>query len=495
MGTVYFVGAGPGNPELITLKGAELLKACDIVIYDRFVSTDLFRYLKDDCQKVFVGKEAGHHYKEQEEINKIIVESAKKYEKIVRLKGGDPFVFGRGGEEIEELKKNNIPFEVVPGVTSAVAVPESAGIPVTYRGISRSFHVITGHTKSEDNTLTNDYNTLAKLDGTLVFLMGLSNLKNITDRLIENGKYDKTPVAVISNGTMSNERIVRGNLSNIASKVKDAHITSPAIIVVGSTASFNFKYENIKPMSNIKVGVTGTKAMVEKLKLGLQELGAEVFSVCDLNICETPFIHKLEDELKDIEKYQWTIFTSQNAIKIFFDEMDKCKIDRRRLSAMKFAVIGSGTKKALQKYGYFADFVPSKYTTRNLADEFSKIVSRSDRILVPRALRGSEELTQVFKDKDIQYVEIPIYDVQGKLTENKDCIPDLDCLVFLSASGVNAFFKEINKNNIKLKNSVKIACIGEVTVNAVKENNFNADIVADISDANGLICKIKNYVW
>ena len=495
MSMVYLVGAGPGDPKLITLKGIELLKACDMVIYDRLASYELLKYLKYGCKKVFVGKEAGHHYKTQEEINKIIIESAGKYEKVVRLKGGDPFVFGRGGEEIEELQKYGIPFEVIPGVTSAISVPSSVGIPVTHRGVSRSFHVITGHTKSSENTLTDDYEVLAKLGGTLVFLMGLSNLRSITDKLIENGKDRRTPVAVISNGTMNNEKTVRGTLSDIAVIVHEEGIKSPAIIVVGDTAAFNFTSKDTKPLSNVKIGITGTGVMYEKLEIGLDRLGARVYSICNMNIEETSFIYQLGEELKRIDKYQWIIFTSQNAIKIFFDKMEKYQVDRRKLNQIKFAVIGSGTKQALQKYGYFADFVPKIYTTNNLADEFCSVVLQNDRVLIPRALKGSQELTKTLKENNIQYKEIPIYDVQGKLTENKDYIVEMDCLVFLSASGVNTFFEEIHRNHIQLPTDIKIACIGEVTVNAVKQNNFNADIIASISNVDGLVDKIKKFIW
>lgn len=495
MGTVFLVGAGPGDPKLITLRGIELLKTCDVVIYDRLSSYQLLKYLKDGCEKIYVGKKAGHHSKKQDEINKIIVENARKYEKVVRLKGGDPFVFGRGGEEIEELQKNKIEFEVISGVTSAVSVPESVGIPVTHRGVSQSFHVITGHTKSSENTLTDNYDVLAKLDGTLVFLMGLSNLNQITDKLIQSGKDEKTPVAVISNGTMNNEKSVRGNLSDIVSKVNDEHITSPAIIVVGNAANLNFTSKNTKPLSNVKFGITGTKVMHEKLETGLYNLGAKVYSVCDMNIEETQFIHELEAELQSINKYQWIIFTSQNGIKIFFDKMEKCKVDRRKLGQVKFAVLGSGTKQALQEYGYFADFIPSKYTTKNLAEEFSEVILENERILIPRASRGSKEITAVFNDKGIKYKEISIYDVKGKLTENKEYICEMDCLIFASASGVNAFFEEIHKNNIELSPNIRIACIGEVTVDAVKQNNINVDIIARVSNTDGLIDEIEKFEW
>lgn len=495
MGTVYLVGAGPGDPELITLKGIERLKMCDVIIYDRLASYQLLDYLREDCVKIYVGKKAGHHSKTQEEINNIIVENAQKFKRVVRLKGGDSFVFGRGGEEIEELLKYKIDYEVIPGVTSAISVPESVGIPVTHRGMSQSFHVITGHTKSSKNTLTDNYEILAKLDGTLVFLMGLSNLEQIVDSLVGFGKDINTPSAVISNGTMNNEKTVRGKLSDIVSKVKAENIVTPAIIIIGNTASLKFVQERNKQLSNVKIGIIGTKVMREKLEKGLLELGAKTYTLCDMHIEETPLVNELKDELLSLNEYKWIVFTSQNAIRIFFDKMQKEKIDRRKLYHIKFAVIGSGTKEALQKYGYVADFVPSKYITNSLASELSMVINDDEKILIPRALRGSEELTDIFTENKIKYKEILVYDVKGSLTQNIEYISEMDCLIFVSASGVNSFFQEIHKNSIELPQDIKIACIGEVTVEAIKETRMNVDIIASVSNTDGLIEEVAKFNW
>ena len=495
MGIVYLVGAGPGDPGLITIKGKELLQTCDVVIYDRLASFQLLEYLKDDCVKIYVGKESGHHSKTQEEINRIIVEHAQQYECVVRLKGGDSFVFGRGGEEIEELLKYNIYFEVIPGVTSAISVPESVGIPVTHRGLSQSFHVITGHTGSGGNTLTENYETLSKLDGTLVFLMGLSNLSNIVDKLVSNGKDISTPAAVISNGTMNNEKTVRGTLADIVSKVKAENVLSPAIIIIGNTAKLDFSSKIDRPLLNLKVGITGTKEIREKLEQGLSRLGAKTYSLCNMHIVEAPSINELKEELLSLEKYQWVLFTSKNAIKIFFDKLEDGKIDRRRLNHIQFAVIGIGTKQTLQKYGYFADFVPSKFNSISLAVEFSQFIRENEKVLIPRALRGSEELTDILNKNKIQFKEIFIYDVQGKITENSQYITKMDCLAFASASGVSTFFEGIKEKGIELPADIKIACLGDVTAEAVKKFNRDADIIADVNYTDGLIESIEKFNW
>lgn len=494
MSTVYLIGAGPGDPGLITVKGLEYLKTCDAVIYDRLVSEQLLGYLKKDCVRIYVGKESGKHSKTQEEINHILIESTFRYEKIVRLKGGDPFVFGRGGEEVEELTKRQIPFEVVPGVTSAVAVPSSAGIPVTHRGISRSFHVITGHTHDSENTLTDNYEVLAKLDGTLIFLMGLAALEQITEQLIRYGKAVDTPAAAISNGTMIHEKTVRGTLHDITEKVKAAEIPSPAIFVVGEVAELEYKQNYNLPLTEISFGITGTEHFRERLESGLRLLGAKTATICDMKVQETEHIHQLEEELEYLAEYQWIIFTSTNAVRIFFETMQRMHIDRRKLNNIKFAVIGSGTRQVLEQYGYIADFIPKRYNSGELATEFAAtVVNKNDRVLIPRALQGMEELTEILDIHKIEYTEIPIYDVTGGVVEQKDMLDSLDCLIFASASGVNAFFEDLNKSGITLAEDMTIACLGEATAVALQQYSAKAKIIARASNVEGLLEAIAGY--
>lgn len=491
MGMVYLVGAGPGDPELITLKGIQLLRSCDVVIYDRLASEELLTYLKEDCVRIYVGKAPGYHSKKQEEINQIIVENAIKYNTVVRLKGGDPFVFGRGGEEVDELIKGCIPFEVVPGISSAISVPSGVGIPVTHRGLSQSFHVITGHTSSTENTLTNNYEVLAKLEGTLVFLMGLSNLEDIVSNLTKYGKKISTPVAVISSGTTKQEKAVRGTLMDIVAKVKEESIQSPAIIVVGETAALRLVSDRQK--QNLKIGITATETMFKKLEIGLSKPKVKVYSICKMQIEESPFANQLIEELQHIHNYQWILFTSQNAIELFFHKMEEFHIDRRKLSHIKYAVVGSGTREALEKYGYYADFMPSKFTTKNLAKELCEVISNQDKLFIPRALQGSEELTIILKAKGIYYQELLLYDVKGNATDHIKYLSEMDCLIFASASGVHAFFQEFHRMDISFPQTIKIACIGEVTAQVVQEYECNVDIIAKENNVVGLLDEIKKY--
>ncbi|MGN0153565.1 MAG: uroporphyrinogen-III C-methyltransferase [Lachnospiraceae bacterium] len=490
MGKVYLVGAGPGDAGLITVKGLEKLRQCDAVVYDRLATEELLDFLRLDCEKIYVGKEAGKHYKKQDEINRILVECAKKHQLVVRLKGGDPFVFGRGGEEIEALEQYDIPYEVIPGVTSAVAVPECAGIPVTHRGVSRSFHVITGHTKNSVDSPDYDYKAMAGYEGTLVFLMGLSNLGSIAEKLILAGKPADTSVAVISNGTTRYQKILRGTLADIAKKVKENEMESPAVIVIGETAGYEYLYRSA---SYKKVGVTATELLWKKLENGLEGIGMQPVPLCNMKVVPEQGMQELDGELKHLNQYQWILFTSQNAIRIFFGEMKKEQVDIRVLGSLRFAVLGSGTAEKLLEYGIKADFVPSKYTVTVLAEEFSHVVKPDERVLIPRAVQGSPELSRVLADEHISHMDIPIYDVVGTLTKNIKCLDDLDYLVFVSASGVTAFFEQLRKQRLALPQSVKIACIGNITQKRLLQEYGEADVVAAVNDVEGLLDAIKQY--
>jgi uroporphyrinogen III methyltransferase/synthase len=501
MGKVYLVGAGPGDGGLITLKGLEKLKNCDAVVYDRLASEELLEHTGPDCVKIYVGKEAGAHYKKQEEINAILVDSARKYNRVVRLKGGDPFVFGRGGEEIDALTREGIPYELVPGVTSAVAVPELAGIPVTHRGVSRSFHVITGHTKSSVGSPDYDYETLAKLEGTLVFLMGLSNLADIAEHLMQAGKDGNTPVAVISNGTLPIQQTVRGTLLDIGEKVAEEKLPSPAVIVIGETAACEYSFREPEfcdgqpeEQKNIRVGICATDLLWRKLKRELRKRNMQPVSLCDMQVVEKSGMEDLQEALGEIEGFRWVLFTSQNGVRIFFEQLKKQEIDLRRLGQLRFAVLGSGTAERLLSYGVKADFVPSQYTVKVLAEEFAALVQAGERVLIPRAVQGSRELTEILTKHGISYRDIPIYDVQGRLTGNIRYLSSMDYLVFVSASGVTAFFEALRREGLQVFPRTKIACIGEITRKRLLEEYGEADLVASVNDVNGLLTALTEQV-
>lgn len=489
---VYLLGAGPGDPGLLTVKGLELIQTCDTIIYDSLGTDQLLEYVKPTCKKIFAGKRAGSHYMKQDEINELLIAEGKKNDKLVRLKGGDPFVFGRGGEEAMALLEADIPFVIVPGITSAIAVPEVCGIPVTHRGEARSFHVATAHLMSED-----DLSYVTKVEGTYVFLMGLSRIDSLVDRLLDVGYKSDTPMAVISKGTLPGQRIVRGNIANIASLVEKEGLEAPAVIVLGENASLDFTSKKLGPLQNTCIGLIGTPKLREKLSAEITNSGGKPLSIVDMHVMPTENKERLKEAVLDIKSYSWLAFTSANAIELFFTWMREWQIDVRTLAHLKFAVIGAGTKAALLQEGYIADYLPDEYTTSAFAKGLVKTVKENEKILIPRAAQGSKELNKILDAAGMAYDEIAIYDVQGKAMEGLKYLSDIDVLSFISASGVRAFFdiiKEevtagrLEKNVVeeKLKN-IRFASLGEVTEQALVKMGIKESIISEMADVKHLI--------
>lgn len=519
---VYLIGAGPGDPGLITVKGLEFIKQCDTIIYDRLGTYQLLEMVKPDCRRIYVGKQAGSHYKKQPEINEILVEEGRKGNMVVRLKGGDPFVFGRGGEEVTALLEAGIPFQVIPGITSAVAVPEVCGIPVTHRGTSRSFHVITGH-KRADAGISDDYDYIRNQEGTSVFLMGLNRLPQIMERLVQTGAEEHTPVAVISKGTMPGQQIVRGDIQSIADKVNDAKLESPAIIVVGENAALDFTAPNRGPLQNVHVGLVGTPKLREKMRVAIDALGGQSYSIVDMSVEQTEEKDRLRVALEHIEDYSWLAFTSQNTITLFFKWLREWNIDVRKLAHLKFAVVGAGTRGALRSEGYIADYVPDEYTTSALAMGLANVMNDGEKLLLPRAVQGSETMLDILDKGGVTYEEIPVYDVVGRRMESIQYLKDLDVITFVSASGVRGFLKVLDAegngsgmdhmpndvdscrehtNNTEstlkihdIMKNIRIAALGDVTEKALEKAGYQADIVPEVGDIDHLISAIGDYYF
>lgn len=524
---VYLIGAGPGDPGLITVKGLEFIKQCDTIIYDRLGTYQLLEMVKPDCRRIYVGKQAGSHYKKQPEINEILVEEGRKGNMVVRLKGGDPFVFGRGGEEVTALLEAGIPFQVIPGITSAVAVPEVCGIPVTHRGTSRSFHVITGHKRADINRSDegglDDYDYIRNQEGTSVFLMGLNRLPQIMERLVQTGAEENTPVAVISKGTMPGQRIVRGDIQTIADKVNEAKLESPAIIVVGENATLDFTAPNRGPLQNVHVGLVGTPKLREKMRVAIDALGGQSYSIVDMSVEQTEEKNRLRVALEHIEDYSWLAFTSQNTITLFFKWLREWNIDVRKLAHLKLAVVGAGTRDALKVEGYIADYVPDEYTTSALAMGLSNVMNDGEKLLLPRAVQGSETMLDILDQGGVVYEEIPVYDVVGRRMESIQYLKDLDVITFVSASGVRGFLDVLDAekkncgvahmlNDIDscgdhtdntdgsfkihdIMKNIRIAALGNVTEKALEKAGYHADIVPEVGDIEHLISAIGDYYF
>lgn len=470
-GFVYLCGAGCGDADLITVRGMNALKNCDTVIYDALIDVSLLELAPENSEKICVGKRAGKHSEMQENINDIIVKKALEGKCVVRLKGGDPLVFGRGGEEAHALQKNGIAYEFIPGITSAVAVPELAGIPVTHRNISRSLHVITGHTA--DDTLPENMAEYARLKGTVVFLMGLRNLRKIAEGLMEYGKSPHTPAAVISKGASENQTVIRGTLSDIADRAENAE--APAIILVGETADFDFS----SPKS-VSVSLVGTEHFTSKLSHKLSPFGIKTEVPCRLEIIEYTDNNVFDDALNNISDYTVTVFTSANAVKIFFERLRKLRIDVRKFTQMKFAVIGSGTADVLSEYGIFADIIPEKYTSSELGKKLAEVCGKHDRILIPRAEKGSAELTNPLDAAGIEYNDIKLYDVSVRDKNPREITSDY--LVFGSSSGVKSFFE----SGYTISENTNIISIGEITASELSKFTDRKSIVSGIQNIDGI---------
>ncbi len=505
-GFVYLIGAGPGDPKLITLKGKEILKNCDAVVYDHLASTAFLSWVPAHCSILYVGKQSGHHSMKQEQINELLINLALEGLKVVRLKGGDSFVFGRGSEEILALREHGIPWEIVPGITSCVAVPELAGIPVTHRNVSRSFHVITGHTLKGVQS-EKELASYGSCEGTLVFLMGLHNLNTIAAGLIKGGKPADTPAAVIEDGSLDSQKVVRGTLKTIYEQTIQAEIKTPAIIVVGETAAFNLlpdkisdKEENsLKSLSGCFVGMIGTASFTERLSNALKENGARTFTLMEMEVIpEKTEENCLTKLLQQKPGFTWLAFTSVNGVELFFDTfLTKEQGDLRLLGSLRFAVIGEATKEALRQHGFHADLMPETYCSADLAKTLAKQLTASDRILIPRSRDGSKELNIELEKNGVFYKDLALYHIEGRPLLDATTLSRCSHLIFGSASGVRAFFKIYGEEFKKSMDEPartpvpRIFAIGPVTGNALKQEGFLPDQIADSYHIPGIIRQLK----
>jgi uroporphyrinogen III methyltransferase/synthase len=496
-GKVYLVGAGPGDPGLITIKGLKVLEKADTVIYDYLANPELLSNCREDVELIYVGKKGGSHTMTQEEINKLLAKKALEGKLVVRLKGGDPFLFGRGGEEIEELIKHGIPFEVIPGVTSAIAVPAYAGIPVTHRNFTSTLAIVTGHEAEGKEESRIDFSALAKL-GTLVFLMGVKNLPHIVENLIKEGKSKDTPCAVIQWGTTPKQKVATGTLENIVDKVAEAGITAPAIIVVGEVVSLRekFKWFENKPLFGKRILVTRTREQASRLKEALVELGAQVFEVPTIKV-EYILNDETLTKLKELPKYDWLVFTSENGVIAFFSALAKLDLDLRFIANQKVAVIGPGTESALKKYFIKPDLRPLKdYTQEGLLSAFSSVDLKGKRVLLLRAKVARDVLPKGLAELGANVEILPIYETKLPEESKEKLVSILkqgvDVITFTSSSTVENFFKLLEGPEVKLS-KVLFAVIGPITANTLRQYGFEPEIIAKENTIPGLVSAILEY--
>lgn len=497
-GKVYLIGAGPGDYRLLTLKACDCLKMADTVVYDRLADERILQYAPRDAEFIYVGKASSQHTMTQDKICQLLVDLAKEGKTVVRLKGGDPFVFGRGGEEALLLQENGLPFEIVPGVTSAISVPAYAGIPVTHRGVAASFAVVTGH---EDPTKENsdiNWQQLATATDTVVFLMGVANLPKITARLMENGRSGDTPVAIIRWGTKAQQQVWTSTVAEAADLVKSESIKPPCIFLVGNVVKLREKlawFDNpkLKPLFGKRVLVTRARAQASLLAEKLETLGAACTEAPAIRI-QPPAdgFGALDKAIGELDAYNWLIFTSANGVNYFFDRLLAAGRDSRGLGRAKVCAIGSATAKALKGYGIIADVVPAEFRAEGILAALEGKVGSGDKVLLPRAAEARNILPEELGRKGIDVTVVPAYEtVAGEADGAEICRQlsqgEIDVITFTSSSTVKNLAKILGEDAAELINSTRTAAIGPVTAATCREQGIRVDIEAKEYTIDGLV--------
>ena len=505
-GICYIAGAGPGDPGLVTVKTKKLIGEADVIVYDDLIGTELLHEKREDAELIYVGKRAGKHSASQEDINSILVEKTKEGLKVLRLKGGDPFVFGRGSEECAALKNAGLNFTVIPGITSAISVPMYAGIPVTERGVSRSVTIITGHKKHKD--VEDDYSRYAAVGGTLVFLMGLGNIELIIEGLRKGGLDTATPVAVISQGTTEDQYVLRGTVSDICKRVRgDSKVVTPAIIVVGELAARKYLSEELTSIELSTSGnpsaiyVTGTKDFVEKEVRAFAESGIKATPWPHITI-ETVNEARLDEEIDRLEEYTHIAFLSQHSIRIFMNAFLR-RNDIRRLSSVKLATVGKASADFFRsEYNIDVDIIPKEYNSEAMSLEISKDIrseqeqsSKEGRLLIVRAKEGDRSNNHIFDSEGISYTDLSIYQLSPdknvaeivKHSAEEISLAEKCFITFGSAEGVRLFAE----TGINLGDSVKVVCIGKYTADAAKKHFRNEVITVENSSIKSMVEEVS----
>ena len=463
-GKVWLVGAGPGDVGLFTCKGYDVLQEADVVVYDSLVGDGVLALVPRSARTIDVGKRADNHTMPQWQIDRVLLDEALAGNKVVRLKGGDPFMFGRGGEELELLEENGVPYEVVPGITSAVAVPAYNGIPVTHRDYTSSLHIVTGH-KREGAEYDIDFEALVRTKGTLVFLMGVRSLPAIMNGLLLAGIDPAMPAAILQEGTTAGQRRVVATVETLADEAQKAQIAAPAIIVVGSVCSLEkqFAWREKMPLQGCKVLVTRPAELVSTMSARLRKLGAEVLDVPAIATVPIADNVALSSALQKLDSYDWIVLTSPSGVRIFFDCLRDAKVDVRRLAQARFAALGQGTARELSARGIVADMVPTVASGAALGQELAARAEPGSKVLIPRARIGNRGLVDALSSCEVD--DVPTYDTIPLDAGLVDVAGELErgaifCVAFTSSSGVRAFAKAHPAVDFS---KVRAACIGEQT--------------------------------
>ena len=500
-GVVYLVGAGPGDAKLITVKGLECIQKSDTIIYDRLVNMRLLAFAPAGAEIIYVGKSPERHTLGQSEINQLLVDKAISGKTVTRLKGGDPFVFGRGGEEAEVLSEAGVAFEIVPGVTSAIAAAAYAGIPVTHRDFTSTLAIITGNEDplKEDSSI--DWAKISTGAGTLVFLMGMANLPHITKQLMDNGRSPETPAAVVRWGTRPQQRTLVGTLADISRKAASEGFSNPAIIIVGEVVSLREKLNwfEKKPLFGKRILVTRSREQASVLSEALEILGAEPLEFPMISVADPEDYKPLDLAINDLANYKWIIFTSVNGVEHFFRRLRYNHKDIRDLYGAKLCAIGPKTKEALEKYGLIVDCVPNEFRAEEILKVLQGKVAAGDKILLPRADIARKMLPEALTGLGARVDEVTAYRTlpgagQAELILEMLKNREINVITFTSSSTVRNFVNMLGAGDINsLLSGVTVACIGPVTAATAGELGVRVDLVAEEYTIEGLVSAILKY--
>jgi uroporphyrinogen III methyltransferase/synthase len=499
-GFVSLIGAGPGDPGLLTLRGAEALAGADVVVHDYLANPALLAHARPEAELIYVGKKAGSHTCSQEEINALLVDRASAGLRVARLKGGDPFVFGRGGEEALALVDAGLPFEVIPGVTSAVAAPAYAGIPVTHRGLASSFAVITGHEDPAKEESAIDWARLATGTDTLVFLMGVGNLPQIVAKLMAHGRPPETPVALVRWGTMPSQQVVSGTLADIVDRVRTANLRPPAVTIVGQVAGLRqqLHWFEDRPLYGQRVLVTRTREQASALSVRLRALGAEAIELPTISISPPDDLAPLDRAIAELSHYDWIIFTSVNGVGQFWEQLTGAGLDARALYGIKLATIGPATAARLEECGLRADYMPDEYVAEAIAAGLGNV--RGQHVLLPRADIARPALADLLREAGAEVAEVAAYrtlqpDVDAE--ELRELLGGVTMATFTSSSTVRNLAAMARDAGLELPRALAqatIACIGPITAATARELGLQVGVVAESYTIEGLVKALLHHL-
>ncbi|HUN30241.1 MAG TPA: uroporphyrinogen-III C-methyltransferase [Alphaproteobacteria bacterium] len=498
-GRVVLVGAGPGDPGLLTMAAARALACADVLLYDALASDPIVALAPSTCERIYVGKRGGTHEMPQGEIEALMIARAREGNVVVRLKGGDPFVFGRGGEEAQALRAAGIAFEIVPGISSAIAAPAYAGIPVTHRAFNPVLTIATGHEDPAKPSSTLDWSKLADPHRTLVLLMAMSNLERICARLIEHGLPASTPVAVIQDGTRPTQRTATGTLASIAAEAARAGLAAPAIVVVGGVVELreDLRWFDCRPLFGKRVLITRPARQAQEFARALYARGVEPILASTIAIVPPDDAAAAHRAIDDLSSYRWIVFTSQNGVDAFFDRLAALDSDARYIGATRVAAIGAKTAERLREFGVRADLVPGAFVSEEIARALLQATHSGDRILIYRAQEARDVLPQMLEDAGREPHVVAAYktvfDVDPDFAHK---VARADVITFTSASTVRGYVellggaapaREAARNKL-------IACIGPITAETADECGLHIDVVADVFTTEGLLDALEAHL-